>query len=97
MASPAAVFDYTESVSIKMLKKSIFSPARPLRAETRFPPGGVLALLRGSTYRMQISEVGALEGLFRSPRFILGANSPHEVRSVPPRLFARCGLAVRPF
>jgi hypothetical protein len=35
----------------------------------------------------------ALEGLFRSPRSILGANGPHEVRYVPPRLFARCGLA----
>ena len=34
-----------------------------------------------------------LEGLFRSPRFIQRANGPHEVRYVPPRLFARCGLA----
>jgi hypothetical protein len=34
-----------------MLEKSLFSPARPLRAETRFSPGGVLASLRGSTYR----------------------------------------------
>jgi hypothetical protein len=34
-----------------------------------------------------------LEGLFRSPRFIQRANGPHEVRSVPSRLFARCGLA----
>jgi hypothetical protein len=48
-----------------MLKKSLFSPAQPLRAETRFPPVGVLASLRGSE---------ALEGIFRSPRFILRAN-----------------------
>ena len=39
----------------------------------------------------------ALEGIFRSPRSILGANGPHEVRYVPPRLFARCGRAGRPF
>ena len=37
MTSLAAVFDYTESVSIKMLKKSIFSPARPLRPKRAFP------------------------------------------------------------
>jgi len=34
-----------------------------------------------------------LEGLFRSPRPIARANGPHEVRSVPPRPFTRCGLA----
>jgi len=33
-----------------------------------------------------------LEGLFRSPRFIRRANGPHEVRYIPPRLFARRGL-----
>src|SRR5437016_14536110 len=33
-----------------MLKKSLFSPARPRRATTRLFPCGVLALLRGSTY-----------------------------------------------
>ena len=36
------------------------------------------------------SEV--LEGFFRSPRSMVGANGPHEVRSVPLRLFACCGL-----
>ena len=35
----------------RMLKKLLFSPARPLRAETRHSPCGVLAPLRGSTYR----------------------------------------------
>ena len=52
---------------------------------------GVLASLRGSTRVFRISE--ALEGLIRSPRSILGANGPHEVRYVPPRLIAHCGLA----
>ena len=35
----------------------------------------------------------ALEGLSRSPRSIERVNGPHEVRLVPPRVFARCGLA----
>jgi len=34
-----------------MLKKSLFSSAQPQRDETRFSPCGVLAALRGSTYR----------------------------------------------
>jgi hypothetical protein len=34
-----------------MLKKSLFSPAQPRRAETRLFPCFVLASLRGSTYR----------------------------------------------
>jgi hypothetical protein len=34
-----------------MLKKSLFSPAQPRRAETRLFPGSVLASLRDSTYR----------------------------------------------
>jgi hypothetical protein len=33
-----------------MLKKLLFSPAQPLRAETRLSPGVVLVSLRGSTY-----------------------------------------------
>ena len=37
--------------SSRMLKKSLFSPALPRRAETRLFPYGVLASLRGSTYR----------------------------------------------
>jgi hypothetical protein len=45
---------------------------------------GVLASFRSSTLRRSHSEIGALEGLFRSPRSILRANGPHEVRSVPP-------------
>ena len=34
-----------------MLKKPLFSPTRPRRAETHPFPCGVLASLRGSTYR----------------------------------------------
>jgi hypothetical protein len=34
-----------------------------------------------------------LERIFRSPRFIIRANGPHEVRYVPPRFFARCDFA----
>jgi hypothetical protein len=36
----------------------------------------------------------ALEGLFRSPRSIPKANGPREMRSVPPQIFTRCGLAL---
>jgi len=41
-----------------MLKKSLFSPARPRRAETRLFPCGVLASFRPSTYPR-----GYVEGL----------------------------------
>src|SRR5690242_8637615 len=34
----------------------------------------VLASLRGSTLSRSVSEAGTLEGLFRSPRPIIGAN-----------------------
>jgi len=47
-----------------MLKKSLFSPAQPWRAETRLFPGGALALRRRSTYRRTFSEVGMGEGVF---------------------------------
>ena len=53
---------------------------------------GVLASLRGSTLKRAFRR-SEVEGLIRSPRFILGANGPHEVRFVPPRLVACCGLA----
>jgi hypothetical protein len=38
------------------------------------------------------SNSKVLEEFFRSPTFI-EANGSHEVRCVPPRLLARCGLA----
>jgi hypothetical protein len=53
----------------------------------------VLASLRSSTYRMRRRRSEALAGLIHSPRSIARANGPHEVRFVPPHLFARCGLA----
>jgi hypothetical protein len=34
-----------------------------------------------------------LEGFFRSPRSISTGERSHEVRSVPPQAFTRCGLA----
>ena len=60
-----------ERASRRMLKKSLFSPAQPGRAETRLFPCGVLASLRGSTYRsvrLASSFVAALLGsLFEHP------------------------------
>ena len=35
----------------------------------------------------------SLEGLFRLPRSVRGANGPHEVQYVAPRPFTPCGLA----
>src|SRR6185295_14652532 len=55
-----------------MLKKSSFSPPRPRRIQTRLFPGFVLASLKGSTLSRSELEVGTLEGLFRSPRPIIG-------------------------
>src|SRR6266852_9531365 len=61
----------------RMLKTSLFSPTQPRRAETRFFPCGVLAALRGSTYRSVrlASSLAAalLDGLFEHPT---GAFSP---------------------
>ena len=58
-------------MSSRMLKKSPFSPAQPLRAETRFSQVGVLASLRGSTYRSVLlaSSLAAalLNGIFEHP------------------------------
>ena len=68
-------------------------PSRMLKKSA----SGVLAALKGSTLSRSVSDAGSLEGLFRSPRPIIRANGPHKVRYVPPRLFARCGLAGRPF
>jgi 4'-phosphopantetheinyl transferase len=50
-----------------------------------------------SRIAQRLSDAGFLEGFFHSPRSIVMANGPHEVLSVPPRLFARCGLAGRDF
>jgi protease-4 len=48
----------------RRLKKSLFSPAQPRRAETRLSPGVVLALFRPSTYKRRFSEVGVAVGVF---------------------------------
>jgi hypothetical protein len=40
----------------RMLKKSLFSPAQPSCAKTHLSPSGVLALLRGSTYRTEYAS-----------------------------------------
>ena len=53
----------------------------------------VLASLRGSTLRKSFSEVENAEGAFPFAKNHCMGERPHEVRYVPPRLFARCGLA----
>jgi hypothetical protein len=55
-----------------MLKKSIFSPAQPRRAETRLFPCSVLASLKASTYRTEYAfglslAAALLDGLFEHP------------------------------
>src|SRR5262245_59865510 len=77
-----------------MLKKSLFSPAQPLRAETRFSASGVLALFRPSTSLGGPNHWG---GPLVNPHFTR-ATSPHEVRFVhPPHPVTCCGLIGRPF
>jgi len=65
------------------------TPSRMLKKSA----SGVLVSLRGSTLKRAFRRSETLEGLIRSPRSILGANGPHEMRYVPPPLFAHCGLA----
>jgi len=52
----------------------------------------VLAALRGATLSRNFSEVENAVGAFPFAWILARANGPHEVRYVPPRLFARCGL-----
>ena len=56
----------------RLLKKSLFSPAQPRRAETRLFPCFVLASFRPSTLRRISRRSESLKGLFRSPRSITG-------------------------
>jgi len=65
------------------------APSRMLKKSASF----VLASFRPSTYWKDSWRSEWLKEFLRSPRFILGANGPHEVRYVPPRAFTRCGLA----
>jgi len=53
---------------------------------------GVLASLSGST--VQKNHTGSVYPFTRINRWV---NGSHEVRYVPPRHFARCGLAGRTF
>jgi hypothetical protein len=53
----------------------------------------VLASLRGSTLRRGFSELGSTGGVFPFAKIHPTGERPHEVRYVPPQLFARCGLA----
>jgi hypothetical protein len=46
----------------RKLKKSLFSPAQPWRAETRLVPCGVLASFRPSTLKGSPSDVGNTGG-----------------------------------
>jgi hypothetical protein len=61
----------------RMVKKSLFSPALPQRAETRSFPCIVLASLRGSTYRSVrlASSLAAvlLDSLFEHPTNVCSA------------------------
>ena len=65
----------------RMLNKSLFSPARPRRAETRLFPRGVLASLRGSTYRCVRLRLFACCGLagrhFEHPAGVFSSCQKH--------------------
>jgi hypothetical protein len=87
-------FSKGERASKQDAEKSLFSPAHPgapkrilhqasfsLRPETQ----------RGGKEAHRKSE--ALNGFIPSPRSMCIGEWPHEVRLVPSRLFARCGLA----
>ena len=58
---------------------------------------GVLASFRSSTYRLRSSEVGNTGGVFPFAKIHCTGERPHEVRTVPPPVFTRCGLAGQPF
>src|SRR4029077_2927018 len=72
-----------------MLKKSLFSPAQPRRAETRLFPCVVLDSSKSSTYRMRFSEVGSAGGVFPFAKIHYTGDRLHEVRSVPPPVSTR--------
>jgi hypothetical protein len=66
----------------RMLKKSLFSPARPERVETRFSPGFVLASLRGSTGRSPESDTTITGGAYPFTK----------IHSVRERFTTKCGM-----
>ena len=73
-----------------MLKKSLFSPAQPRRAETRLFPCSVLALFRPATGTRPPHHSAARTDLVL---LILAPCAPEGT----PQAFTRCGLAGRPF
>src|SRR6478736_3801781 len=72
-----------------MLKKSLFSPAQPRRAETRLFPCVVLGSSKSSTYQLSFSEVGSAGGVFPFAKIHCTGERPHGVRSVPPPVSTR--------
>ena len=59
-------------------------PSRVLKKSASF----VLGSSKSSTYRLRFSEVGSVGGVFPFAKIHCTGERPHEVRSVPPRLFA---------
>ncbi len=93
MASGVTKYVDIVRVSSRMLKKSLFSPTRPWRAETRLFPWAFSHRSEAQPKEGLARRSECLKVFIRSPRSIARANGPHEVRFVPPRLFARCSLA----
>src|SRR5258705_12567377 len=69
-----------------------FRSLQPSSRMLKQSASSVFTLFRSSTDQKDFRRSEALEELFRSPRATLGAYGPHEVGSVPPRPFTRCGL-----
>jgi len=57
------------------------------------PASGVLTSRRGSTLRRSFSEIGSTRGDFPFAKIYSQGERPTRSADVPPRLFARCGLA----
>src|SRR5437870_8457400 len=78
---------------------AITSPARPESAKTDSSPWNAPFPMHRSRFAQKLNlgkgwpEDRNGEGVFPFAKIHSKANGPHEVRYVPPRLFARCGLA----
>src|SRR5687767_9498387 len=77
----------------RRLKKSLFSPAQPRRAETRLFPGFVLGSSKSSTYRLRFSEDGSTGGVFPFAKIHCTANGPTKCGWYLLRFQLACGLA----
>jgi hypothetical protein len=75
----------------RLLNKSLFSPGQPRCAKTHLHQASFLHRSDPQCTKGHSRRSKSVEGLFRSPRTIQGANGSHEVRFVPPRPFACCG------